>query len=78
MIEVNRQGEVWVYAEQEGGRLSDVPLELLSKGREIEDSLMSIGGKDVRQDRSDGDCKEDDQYFSLIEIVNITTCEVGR
>ncbi len=39
MIEVNRRGEVWVYAEQEAGRLSDVPLELLSKGRELADQL---------------------------------------
>jgi len=35
MIEVNRNGEVWIFAEQEGGRLSEVPLELLSKGREL-------------------------------------------
>ena len=35
MIEVNRTGEVWIFAEQEAGRLSDVPLELLSKGREL-------------------------------------------
>ncbi|MFB3893076.1 MAG: electron transfer flavoprotein subunit alpha/FixB family protein [Phycisphaerae bacterium] len=39
MIDVNRQGEVWVYAEQEAGKLSDVPLELLSKGRELADTL---------------------------------------
>ena len=35
MIDVNRRGEVWVFAEQEGGRLSDVPLELLSKAHEL-------------------------------------------
>ncbi|MDD5704821.1 MAG: electron transfer flavoprotein subunit alpha/FixB family protein [Kiritimatiellae bacterium] len=39
MIEVNRQGEVWVFAEQEARHLSDVPLELLSKGRELADKL---------------------------------------
>jgi len=39
MIEVNRNGEVWVFAEQEDGKLSDVPLELLSKGRELADTL---------------------------------------
>jgi len=39
MIEVNREGEVWVFAEQEGGRLSDVPLELMSKGRSLADTL---------------------------------------
>ena len=39
MIDVNRQGEVWVFAEQEAGQLSDVPLELLSKARELADTL---------------------------------------
>ena len=39
MIEVNRQGEVWVFAEQEQNKLSEVPLELLSKGRELADQL---------------------------------------
>ena len=39
MIEVNRNGEVWVFAEQEAGKLSDVPLELLSKGRELAGKL---------------------------------------
>jgi len=39
MIEANRNGEVWVFAEQESGRLSDVPLELLGKGRELADRL---------------------------------------
>ena len=39
MIEVNRDGEVWVFAEQEDGRLSEVPLELMGKGRELADKL---------------------------------------
>jgi len=39
MIEVNKQGDVWVFAEQEAGALSDVPLELLSKGRRLADQL---------------------------------------
>jgi len=39
MIECNRQGSVWIFAEQEEGRLSDVPLELLSKGRELAERL---------------------------------------
>ena len=39
MIEKNQQGEVWVFAEQEAGKLSEVPLELLSKGRELADIL---------------------------------------
>ena len=39
MIEVNRQGDVWVFAEQEDGTLSDVPLELMSKGRSVANTL---------------------------------------
>ena len=39
MIEVNKKGEVWVFAEQEAGTLSDVPLELLGRGRELADTL---------------------------------------
>jgi len=39
MIEANRQGEVWVFAEQEQGKLSEVPLELLGKGRQLADKL---------------------------------------
>jgi len=39
MIEVNRIGEVWVFAEQEKGTLSEVPLELLGKGRELAETL---------------------------------------
>ena len=33
------KGEVWVFAEQEDGQLSDVPRELLGKGRELADRL---------------------------------------
>jgi electron transfer flavoprotein alpha subunit len=40
MIEVNRQGEVWVFAEQHGGRLEDTPLELMSKARHLADTLQ--------------------------------------
>lgn len=39
MIEVNKQGEVWVFAEQHGGKLEEVPVELMSKGRELADKL---------------------------------------
>ena len=39
MIEVNRNGEVWVYAEQIDGKLADVSLELLGRGRELADQL---------------------------------------
>ena len=33
------KGEVWVFAEQEEGKLSEVPFELLGKGRELADKL---------------------------------------
>jgi len=39
MIRVNRQGEVWVFAEQEDGTLNDVSLELCGKARELADGL---------------------------------------
>jgi electron transfer flavoprotein alpha subunit len=39
MIDVNRQGEVWVFAEQRNGKLEDTPLELMSKARNLADIL---------------------------------------
>ncbi len=39
MIDVNRKGEVWVFAEQHQGRLEDTPLELMSKARHLADTL---------------------------------------
>ncbi|MDK1030920.1 MAG: electron transfer flavoprotein subunit alpha/FixB family protein, partial [Planctomycetia bacterium] len=39
MANPDKRGEVWVFAEQVDGRLHDVGLELLSKGRELADSL---------------------------------------
>lgn len=39
MTQDRSKGEVWVFAEQEEGVLSDVPRELLGKGRELADRL---------------------------------------
>lgn len=39
MIEKNPNGEVWVFAEQEDGKLQDVVLELCGKARELADQL---------------------------------------
>ena len=39
MIDVNREGEVWVFAEQHGGTLEETPLELMSKARHLADTL---------------------------------------
>lgn len=39
MLTDRSKGEVWVFAEQEDGVLSDVPRELLGKGRELADKL---------------------------------------
>ena len=39
MIEVNREGEVWVFAEQHKGKLEDTPIELMSKARHLADTL---------------------------------------
>ena len=39
MIDVNRQGEVWVFAEQHSGHLEDTPIELMSRARRLADTL---------------------------------------
>jgi electron transfer flavoprotein alpha subunit len=39
MMEPNRQGEVWVFAEQEDGALNEVVLELCGKARQLADQL---------------------------------------
>jgi len=39
MIDVNRKGEVWIFAEQHGGKLEDTPIELMSKARQLADKL---------------------------------------
>jgi electron transfer flavoprotein alpha subunit len=39
MIEPNRQGEVWVFAEQEDESLNDVSVELCGRARELADQL---------------------------------------
>ncbi|MFV1966855.1 MAG: electron transfer flavoprotein subunit alpha/FixB family protein [Pirellulaceae bacterium] len=39
MIEPNRNGEVWIFAEQQDGALHDVALELCGKARELADEL---------------------------------------
>jgi electron transfer flavoprotein alpha subunit len=39
MIDVNRKGEVWVFAEQHNGHLEDTPIELMSKARHLADTL---------------------------------------
>ncbi len=39
MIEPNRQGDVWIFAEQEDERLNEVSLELCGKARQLADRL---------------------------------------
>ena len=39
MIDVNREGEVWVFAEQEDGELHDIALELCGKARALADQV---------------------------------------
>jgi electron transfer flavoprotein alpha subunit len=39
MTDLNRKGEVWVFAEQHNGKLEDTPLELMSKARRLADTL---------------------------------------
>jgi len=55
MIGVNRNGEVWIFAEQHWGQLEEVPLELMSKARGLADKLgvrmaaLLLGGDGVKQ-----------------------------
>jgi electron transfer flavoprotein alpha subunit len=54
MIDVNREGEVWIFAEQHGGKLEDTPVELISKGRRLADTLgvklaAAVLGEDVAE-----------------------------
>ncbi|MGE4286269.1 MAG: electron transfer flavoprotein subunit alpha/FixB family protein [Phycisphaerae bacterium] len=39
MIEVNKQGEVWVFAEQHAGKIEDIAFELLGRGRKLANEL---------------------------------------
>ena len=39
MIDVNRKGEVWVFAEQRNGQLEDTPIELMGRARKLADKL---------------------------------------
>ena len=53
MIDVNRKGEVWVFAEQEDGSLNEVSLELCGRARELADRLgvrtgAVLAGRNVR------------------------------
>jgi electron transfer flavoprotein alpha subunit len=51
MIQVSKNGEVWVFAEQENGKLADVSLELLSKARELAETLGVCVGAVLPGDR---------------------------
>jgi len=54
MNRVNPKGEVWVFAEQADGRLHEVGLELLSKGRQLADQLGVLLGACLLGDGVDG------------------------
>jgi electron transfer flavoprotein alpha subunit len=62
MIEVNRTGEVWVFAEQHGGHLEETPLELMSKARHLADTLGVKLAAVLLGDRVNGLCKKLIQY----------------
>ena len=62
MIEVNKQGEVWVFAEQHNGKIEDTPLELMSKGRELADTLKVPLAAVLLGDKVEGVCERLAQY----------------
>jgi electron transfer flavoprotein alpha subunit len=49
---------VWIFIEQDGGKLADVSLELMSKGRELADSLGSELWAALLGDKVEGLCPE--------------------
>jgi electron transfer flavoprotein alpha subunit len=49
---------VWVFVEQDGGRIAEVSLELMSKGRELADSLGSELWSVLMGDKVEGLCPE--------------------
>ena len=74
MIEVNRDGEVWVYAEQQDGVLREVVLELCGKARELADHLGVAAGAVLAGSKLDGLPKQLIGYG----IDNVYTVEDAR
>ena len=72
MISVNRKGEVWIFAEQHGGKLEETPLELLGKGRHLADLLGVKLGAVLVGDSMDGLSKKLIQYGAdkVYEVAN--------
>ncbi|ARN57374.1 electron transfer flavoprotein subunit alpha/FixB family protein [Sedimentisphaera salicampi] len=62
MIEVNRQGEVWVFAEQHLGKVEDIAFELLGRARELADKLGVKVGAVIAGDSIKSVCEELIQY----------------
>jgi len=58
MIGVNRQGEVWVFAEQHHGVLEDTAMELLGKARQLADTLGVQVGAILAGDKVEGTSKK--------------------
>ncbi len=54
-IDLNRKGEIWIFAEEEGGRLADSAIELVGKAKELADSLgvalaaVLLGGRGTEE-----------------------------
>ena len=74
MIEVNRDGEVWVYAEQQDGVLREVVLELCGKARELADHLGVAAGAVLAGSKLNGLPKQLIEYG----IDNVYTVEDAR
>ncbi|MFH1613673.1 MAG: electron transfer flavoprotein subunit alpha/FixB family protein [Planctomycetota bacterium] len=62
MIPVNRDGQVWVFAEQHYGRLAETPLELMGRARELADKLAVNVGAVLIGDGVKGLCDKLVQY----------------
>ncbi len=76
MIEVNRNGEVWVYAEQIDGKLADVSLELMGRGRELADTLkVKLGA--VLAGRSVSEAAKELGYYGADKVYVVDNDDLG-
>jgi len=62
MIEVNRKGEVWVFAEQQEGKLNEVSMELLGRARLLAEKLGVKVGAVLPGNKVEGLTKELSAY----------------
>ena len=76
MIEVNRQGEVWVYAEQEDGTLSLWDRRVARNWSWMENRRITVTDGERREMRSSHRIYSAVELASLLETVGFTVRDV--